>query len=68
MPAESELDIDLYHYHTFEELTAALKKLAAAYPKLARLESIGKSYEGRDLWVMTVTNFDTGADSDKPAY
>lgn len=61
-------DIELYRYHTYDKLTAALQKLAAAYPNLAKLESIGKSYEGRDLWVMTVTNFETGLDSDKPAY
>ncbi len=68
MPANSELDIDLYTYHTFDKLSEALKKLAAAYPKLAKLESIGKSYEGRDLWLMTLTNFETGPDTDKPAY
>ncbi len=68
MAADAELAIELYQYHTYEKLTAALKKLAEAYPKLARLDSIGKSYEGRDLWVMTVTNFETGADIDKPAY
>ena len=27
-----------------------------------RLESIGKSYEGRDIWLVTVTNAETGPD------
>jgi murein tripeptide amidase MpaA len=29
---------------------------------------MGKSYEGRDIWVMTLTNFETGPDNEKPAY
>jgi len=68
MPTAPELDIELFRYHTFDKLTAALQALAVAYPKLSRLESIGKSHEGRDLWLMTVTNFETGLDTDKPAY
>jgi murein tripeptide amidase MpaA len=35
---------------------------------LLRLESIGKSYEERDIWLATVTNFETGADLEKPAF
>ena len=68
MAVESDLEIEFYQYLTYDELTAALKKLAAAYPKLAKLESIGKSHEGRELWLMTITNFETGPDMDKPAY
>ena len=32
------------------------------------MASIGKSYEGRDIWVATVTNTATGPDTDKPAF
>ena len=32
------------------------------------MESIGKSHEGRDLWVATVTNAKTGPAADKPAF
>ncbi|HEX2916264.1 MAG TPA: M14 family metallopeptidase [Chloroflexia bacterium] len=60
--------INFSRYLTYAEMTAALKSLAESYPDLARLESIGKSHEGRDLWLMTVTNFLTGHDADKPAY
>ncbi|WP_410174709.1 M14 family zinc carboxypeptidase [Nostoc commune] len=31
------------------------------------MESIGKSYEGRDIWLFTVTNFATAAHQEKPA-
>jgi len=41
-------------YHTYQELTAALKAAAAAHPDLARVVSIGKTREGRDLWAIEI--------------
>ena len=40
-----------------------LQQLAAAHPQLLRVESIGRSFEGRDIWLATVTNCATGPDS-----
>ncbi|MCB8969161.1 MAG: carboxypeptidase [Ardenticatenaceae bacterium] len=54
-------------YYRYDELTTHLQAWAAQYPTLCKLESLGKSYEGRDIWVMTVTNFATGSDMEKPA-
>jgi murein tripeptide amidase MpaA len=54
-------------YLRYDDLTRSLNALAAAHPGLLRVESIGKSHEGRDIWLATVTRFDTGADRDKPA-
>jgi murein tripeptide amidase MpaA len=54
-------------FHRYEELTSLLKAYAKEYPDLIKLESIGKSYEGRDVWLITATNFKSGADADKPA-
>lgn len=58
---------DFGRYYRYNELVEILRNLVEKYPKLARLRSIGKSYEGRDLWVMEVTNYDKGAADDKPA-
>jgi murein tripeptide amidase MpaA len=55
-------------YIRYDELTTRLKAFAEAYPDLVRLESIGVSYEGRDIWGVTVTNFATGPDREKPAF
>lgn len=55
-------------YYRYAELGRLLHDWAAHYPALAAVESIGKSYEGRDLWCMTLTNEATGAHGDKPAY
>lgn len=54
-------------YHDFSEVTRFLQDAAAAYPQFASVESIGKSWQGRDLWVMTITDSSTGEPESKPA-
>lgn len=51
----------------YEDIVAHLKGYAAAYPKWAKVESIGKSTQGRDLWMVTLTNPETGPELSKPA-
>jgi len=41
-------------YLTYEELTATLRHWAETWPDLARLESLGRSEEGRELWLLTI--------------
>ena len=55
-------------YYRYDAITDFLQYWAEQYPNLCRLESMGKSHEGRDIWIMILTNFDTGPDSEKPAY
>jgi hypothetical protein len=43
------------------------RRLQAAHPNTCRLSSIGKSHEGRDIWLITVTDFTKGTDRSKPA-
>ena len=43
------------------------RRLQAAHPNTCRLSSIGKSHEGRELWMITVTDFTKGAADRKPA-
>ncbi len=42
------------------------RRLQAAHPNTCRLSSIGKSHEGRDMWMITVTDFTQG-EADKKA-
>uniref|UniRef100_A0A1A8FK58 Carboxypeptidase D, a n=1 Tax=Nothobranchius korthausae TaxID=1143690 RepID=A0A1A8FK58_9TELE len=42
-------------YYNYDELTELLQSLEHKYPHIARLSSIGKSVEGRELWVMRIT-------------
>jgi len=55
------------HYYDYEELTRVLKNLVSNYPAASRLRSIGKTPEGRDLWLVEITNFREGAAESKPA-
>ena len=54
-------------YLRYDELTRLLKKYTEAHPQILTLESIGKSFEGRDVWLATVTNLATGPAREKPA-
>ncbi|MEN6559162.1 MAG: M14 family metallopeptidase [Acidobacteriota bacterium] len=60
-------EIDFEHYHTYDEVTAILRKWAADYPNLVDVYSVGRTFEGRDIWQITITNKATGKDADKPA-
>ncbi len=55
------------HYYNYQEITEALQQLVEAFPNLTELSSIGKSYEGRDVWCITITNFTIGQPDTKPA-
>ncbi|MFO1330117.1 MAG: M14 family metallopeptidase [Rubrivivax sp.] len=55
------------HFYRHAELTRLLHDYAAALPGLVRVDSLGKSHEGRDIWLVTVTNTVTGPAEDKPA-
>ena len=54
---------DSFYRHT--ELTSLLEGYALARPNLVQLRSLGKSHEGRDIWLLVITNTATGADVDK---
>jgi murein tripeptide amidase MpaA len=56
------------HYYRYDEMTALLRNYAHAFPQLAALNSIGKSYEGRDIWALTLTQTTTGPDREKPGF
>lgn len=65
MPAIPVPRFDEFYRHG--ELTRLLQDYADAAPQLVELRSIGSSHEGRDIWLLVVTNTATGADTDKPA-
>ena len=63
-----KIDIAFDTYFTYDQMTAHLQALAKAYPQLCKLTSIAKSFRGRDVWFLTITNFDTGATLEKPGF
>ncbi len=54
-------------YLTYDELAGRLRNLAQRYPHRAKLLSMGKSIEGRDLWVLEITDYQSGPPATKPA-
>lgn len=51
-----------------EELGAWLDELAAAHPDLMQIETYGRSHEGRELRLVTITDIATGTHDTKPAH
>lgn len=66
-PHEPKVETSWNRYNTYDGIVDIMKKINKAYPKLTRLESIGKSYEGRDIFMLTVSDFNTGDPDEKPA-
>ena len=54
-------------YPRYDELTGWLDAFAAEYPDLVRKTSIGQSYEGREIWLLTITNHASGPHDERPA-
>lgn len=65
-PAFSE-DYTFDCYHDYGEITSFLRAAAEAYPELTTLSSLGTSWEGREIWLVTITDPDGGEAGTKPA-
>ena len=65
-PAKPKVNVSWNRYYDYGGITDICKKIAAAHPQLAKLESIGKSYLGKDMWVLTITDFKKGDPDKKP--
>jgi murein tripeptide amidase MpaA len=61
-------EFDFSHYFKYDELVGFLQTMVEAYPTLITTETIGKSYEGRDIRIALVTNQATGPALEKPGY
>jgi murein tripeptide amidase MpaA len=59
--------VQFERFYSYAELTETLDAWAAEFPRLCTIESIGTSYEGREIPLVTVTNLDTGPPEEKPA-
>ena len=60
------VEIDFGTYPLYEELEDNLKAIQEEYPGFTKLYSIGTTLQGRQLWTMEITNFETGSSEEKP--
>lgn len=67
MDHPSKVDLTFNKWYDYEEMTKALHDLAAAYPDLLTLESIGQSYGGLEIWLVTLNDKNTGPAESKTA-
>jgi len=54
-----------YDYYSYTELTNLLFQLQQDFPDIFSYESIGKTYEGRDIWLVKISD-NVVADEDEP--
>ena len=52
-------------YHSYTETTAEVAAVAAAHPDIVSRFSIGKSYQGRDIWAVKISD-NVGVDEAEP--
>jgi len=60
--------LPLDHYLTHEQLSKLLHDLVEAYPNFATLHDIGTSHQGRIIWLLELSNPETGPADEKPGY
>jgi len=60
-------DKQLTGYPTYAGLTAILNDAATNYPEILRLESLGQSVQGRELWAVRVSD-NPGLQEDEPEF
>lgn len=51
----NKVSVRFNKYHHYDEMVKLLKNMAKKNPNITRLYSIGKSLQGRDLWVMQLS-------------
>ena len=54
-------------YHSFDEFVAELETITAANPGICRMENAGYSVQGRELWVMKISD-NVNFDEDEPEF
>ena len=66
-PRDPKVKLAWDTYYDHAGITEIARKLAAAHPHRIKLGSIGKSHEGKELWVLTVSDSRHGDPDKKPA-
>jgi hypothetical protein len=64
--AEVKLSFD--HFYNNAELTAALKALQKANPQFMKMVSLGKTFQGKDIWAVILNNPKTGPAEHKSGF
>ncbi|MCC6784925.1 MAG: peptidase M14 [Planctomycetes bacterium] len=64
---EPKLAIQWNRFYDADELVVLMNRMRDAWPRFVTMRSLGKSWEGRELWMIVVNNPATGEHHSKPA-
>jgi len=67
-PSNPKVQVSWNKYHTYAGITDFCKKLEEAYPDLVTLSSPGKSFQGRNIHVVTISDKKSGDPDRKPGF
>jgi len=56
------------NFLAYDQVTDFVERLARSRPDFVRASSLGTSREGREIHLLTITDFSSGRSEDKPAY
>lgn len=66
-PVNPKVTVSWNRYNDHAGIGELLKKMVKAYPGLAKMETVGKSFDGRELWCIAITDYSKGNPDKKPA-
>lgn len=67
-PANPKVQVSWNRYNSYAGVVDICTKLAKAYPNLVTMESMGKSFQGRDIFVLTISDKKAGDPDLKPGF
>jgi Zinc carboxypeptidase len=67
-PTDPKVPVYWNRYHDGQQIAQILHDLAKSYPDLFKVQSLGKSHQGRDIWVATISDFKSGVTDRKPGF
>ncbi len=67
-PANPKVQVSWNKYNTYDGIADLCRKLAKEYPDLVTMESAGKSYKGRDIIALTISDKKNQDPSLKPGF
>jgi murein tripeptide amidase MpaA len=67
-PAFPKVQASWNKYYTYAGVVDLCKRLAKAYPDLVTMESAGKSYQGRDIIILTISDKKVQNPDTKPGF
>jgi hypothetical protein len=53
--SQGRADLDFTHFWDYAEISSYLERIAAQYPQTVKLEILGKSYEGRNVYAVQIS-------------